>query len=134
MLLRIPSEHHECAKLWMKFILEHCDFPNLTLLRDQIRDAEFLDFCECGCNSFAVRVDERAKPLASPAEHRSPIFEADFYLIDQERTIEIMLFAGKSGNLEYVEVDHCANSYPVPAIVDIKLPAFHTYTYPRLLK
>lgn len=42
------------------------------------------------------------------------------------KTLEIVLFADARGHLDYVEVDCCANSYPVPVNVVVEGPPFHT--------
>lgn len=43
----------------------------------------------------------------------------------EDKSLEIILFAGDSGNLEYVEIDYCANAYPVPEIVELMETPYH---------
>ena len=50
-----------------------------------------------------------------------------------ERTLEIILFANSDGDLDYVEVDCCANSYPVPDMIEADVQPFHTWSSERLL-
>lgn len=44
------------------------------------------------------------------------------------RTLEILLFADADGNLSYVEIDCCGNSYPVPDKFVAQQPPFNVYT------
>jgi hypothetical protein len=87
----------------------------------------FSDFCACGCNSFAVKVLPGVAPLTEARENPSSgygaIHTADFKMTDG-RTLEVALFADDSGNLVYVEVDCCANSYPVPDDPDVEAKPF----------
>jgi len=115
----------------MDFILDKSGFPCVSRLREQFENSEFTDFCDCGCNSFGVRIVKGAKvrPLVPPTAKEIPgghwsIFEADFRLVDG--TLEIILFADGDGNLAYVEVDYCANAYPVPEEVEVIGPPYHS--------
>ncbi len=115
------------AEFWKDFICTRCNFPEPTALRAQFAHAELFDFCECGCSSFRVRVSPTASvaPLAETGG-RGVIFEADFrFKHDREKTLEILLFADELGNLSYVEVDCCANSYPIPDSVEVEEPPFN---------
>lgn len=124
------------AEFWKEFIATHCGYPAPDRLRAQLVDAQFSDFCECGCNSFAVKVSSGVPPLASARKNVSTghgaIYTADFRLPD-EQTLEIVLFANDAGNLVYVEVDCCANSYPVPDDVEVDAEPFHTWAAERLI-
>jgi hypothetical protein len=79
------------AAFWKEFIPHRCQYPAPNLLRDQLDHAEFSDFCNCGCNSFAVRVDPAfVKPLLparteARSEWHSAIYTADFKLPDEGR-------------------------------------------------
>src|SRR2546423_13621489 len=46
------------AEFWKEFVANRCEYPAPDRLRAQLADAEFYDFCECGCNSFAVKANE----------------------------------------------------------------------------
>ena len=117
------------AAFWADFILTRCEYPAPTLLRGQLADATFAEFCSCGCNSFGVQNSEGARPLTPPLNEvrfgrHGAIFEAEFRLVDG-KTIEIVLFTNDEGNLDYIEVDCDANSEPVPQeIVALDRP-FH---------
>jgi len=124
------------AQFWKEFLVERCDYPAPERLRAQLAEAVFSDFCDCGCNSFAVEVPVGVAPLANarrnPPEGSGAIYTADFEMGDG-RTLEIILFAGDSGNLDYVEVDCCANSYPVPDHISVEGEPFRRWEAMRLL-
>lgn len=123
------------AEFWKKFILQKCGFPKHESLAEQFENAELFDFCTCGCNSFAVRIksDSNIAPLVSIGRY-GLIFEADFYLIDEDKTLEILLFAGSSGYLEYVEIDCCANGFPVPGEIQVNGPPYHLFVHEELVE
>jgi len=122
------------AEFWKEFVANRCEYPAADRLRAQLADAEFYDFCECGCNSFAVKANKDAPPLVTP--HGGPghgaIYTADFKM-PGDRTLEIILFADPNGNLDYIEVDCCANSYPIPDLVEVDERPFNTSALTRLL-
>ena len=122
------------AEFWKDFVASRCDFPAVDRLRAQLAKAEFGDFCECGCNSFAVKASEDAPPLMPPGGGPGhwAIYTADFKMAD-ERTLEIILFANETGHLDYIEVNCCANSYPVPDVIEADDQPFHTWASQRLL-
>lgn len=119
------------AEFWKGFILDRCQYPSPDLLRDQLDHAEFTEFCECGCNSFSVRVDPvKVRPLLPPkpeprSKGHAAIYEAEFKLADG-KTLEIIIFANDHGHLVGVDVDCCGNSYPVPDNVAVDEPPIHT--------
>ena len=122
------------AEFWQSFVSSRCNYPSPNRLRAQLAKAEFSDFCECGCNSFAVNASQGAAPLVTPdgGVRRRAIFTADFKLAD-ERTLEIILFANGAGNLDYIEVDCCANSYPVPDLIEAEARPFRIWATDKLL-
>lgn len=122
------------AKFWADFICNHCQFPSPEKLRQQFEHARLSEFCECGCNSFKVEVSPSAGalPIAQPG-HYGMVFEANFRLQNEDKTIEVLLFAGKQGNLEYVEVDCCGNAYPVPEKIQVQEPPFHVHASPAIV-
>jgi hypothetical protein len=122
------------AEFWKGFVADRCEYPAADRLRAQLSEAEFSAFCDCGCNSFAVKPTRGAPVLVAPdgeVGHRA-IYTADFRLAD-ERTLEIILFADGGGNLDYIEVDCCANSEPVPDTVEVDAQPFHTWATEQLL-
>jgi hypothetical protein len=120
------------ADYWMDFILDKSGFPSASRLREQFENSEFTDFYDCGCNSFGVKIVEAAsvRPLLPPNPKTNPgghwsIYEANFMLVDG-KSLEIILFADREGNLAYVEVDYCTNAYPVPEKVEVISPPYHS--------
>lgn len=124
----------ERVEFWKEFICTKCQFPTPEKLRAQFAHATFSEFCNCGCNSFEVQVPASAgiPPLAQPGGYRK-IFEADFRLAEEGKTLEILLFAGKEGHLAYVEIDCCGNSFPVPGSVNVQGPPFHVHASDALV-
>jgi hypothetical protein len=120
------------AEFWKKFVVSRCGYPAPERLREQLADAEFFDFCDCGCNSFGVKVASGVQPLVRSGGGYGSVYTADFKLRD-ERTLEIILFADETGNLVFIEVDCCANSYPVPEIIGADEEPFHTWGSEGLL-
>src|SRR4051812_30668813 len=94
------------AEYWKRIILSKSKFPAPELLLAQFEAADFLEFCDCGCNSFKVqtRPGECPPPIAQSGSYGA-VFEADFRIEVDEKTIEIILFTGEDGNLAYVEID-----------------------------
>ena len=113
------------AEWWKEFICAKCQFPAPERLRAQFAAAELSEFCDCGCNSFKVRVPEDCgvTPIASAGGYGA-VFEANFHLTEEGKTLEVVLLANEVGNLAYVEIDCCANSFPVPDTVSVIEPPF----------
>jgi len=111
------------AEFWKTFIATQSAYPAVDRLRAQLEFATFSDFCECGCNSFAVKANPDALSLLAPHDgpgHRA-IFTVDFEMAD-DKTLEIILFANTDGDLDYIQVECCANSYPVPELIEVGRP------------
>jgi hypothetical protein len=119
---------------WIEFICAHCRFPDPERLRAQFAAARFSDFCDCGCNSFAVSVPSEANipPIAAKPDRSGFVFEADFAL-DGDLTLEIILFVDRSGHLSYVEIDCCSNTEPVPDEIAINEPPYNVYASAALI-
>jgi hypothetical protein len=120
------------AEFWRTFLLEKSSYPAPDRLRAQLAGAEFAEFCDCGCNSFAVRARADTAPLVPSGGRYRAIYTEDFKLKDG-RTLEIILFADGTGNLVFIEVDCCANSYPVPQDIDADDQPFQTSGSKQLL-
>jgi hypothetical protein len=127
----------ERANFWRDFILQNAQYPAPSRLRRQFETARFHDFCNCGCNTFRVTLsDPLVEPLALPRDDLpegagAAVYEADFTLPDG-KTLEIIIFADRDGHLSEIEVDCCANSYPIPDKIEISGPPFHTHAADRL--
>jgi hypothetical protein len=123
------------SRFWVKFIPDHCHYPDPEKLAAQFRAAKFSDFCACGCNAFKVTVPAEASvaPIAKPTGHFGAVFECWFYLQGPEKnTLEVILFADGQGNLAYVDVGCSCNTFPVPAVIDVIEPPFHVYVSPAV--
>ncbi|GAA5446252.1 hypothetical protein Misp06_04466 [Microbulbifer sp. NBRC 101763] len=116
------NEHR--ARDWINFILERCQFPDAQVLKEHLDKAMVSEFCQCGCNSFKVMVFANTKAIAAPDKY-GVIFEANFNLEEAGKTLEILIFSGKSGMVEYIEIDCCGNNFPVPEAVEVVGEPFH---------
>lgn len=116
------------AEFWKDFICTKSQFPVPEKLRAQFAAAELSEFCNCGCNSFKVQ-PRGGVPLAPIAKRGGygAIYEVNFHLTNEDKTLEIILFAGEDGNLAYVEINCCGNAFPVPETISIEEPPFHVY-------
>jgi hypothetical protein len=112
------------ARDWINFILERCQFPDTQALKNHFDKAVFSEFCQCGCNSFKVLVPDFTKAIAVPGKY-GVIFEANFNLAEAGKTLEILIFSGKSGMVEYIEIDCSGNNFPIPEIVEVVGEPFH---------
>ncbi|WP_444902870.1 hypothetical protein ACJJIU_13180 [Microbulbifer sp. CnH-101-E] len=112
------------ARDWINFILERCQFPDAKALKNHLDKAVFSEFCQCGCNSFKVLVPTFTKAIAVPGKY-GVIFEANFNLAEAGKTLEVLIFSGKSGMVEYIEIDCCGNNLPVPEVVEVVGEPFH---------
>lgn len=114
------------AEFWKEFICTKCQFPAPERLRAQFENSDLSEFCECGCNSFKVSIRDSAKvaPIARGAGYRQ-VFEADFKFAEEDKSLEVILLADGNGNLAYVEIDCCGNSYPIPENVNLLEPPYH---------
>ena len=124
----------ERAEFWRSFIPAHCAYPAPVRLCAQLTAAEFHSFCNCGCNSFAVRIPLGADvlPLTLPGDSGGMFFEADFDLAPNA-SLEILLFVDGAGNLSFIEIDLNGNSEPVPDAPDIIGLAHHAHISVSLL-
>src|SRR6476620_5043861 len=114
---------------WIELIVQRSEFPAPQLLAAQFAAAEFSEFCDCGCNSFAVTIPRNATvlPFATPTKGEGAVFECSFRLSPSDKSVEIMLFADAAGNLSYVEIDCNANSQPVPDLIHITGAPYHVH-------
>jgi hypothetical protein len=58
----------ERARRWMELVCSDAHYPDKQNLRAHFLAAELTDFCDCGCNSFKVRIPTGISllPLAKP--------------------------------------------------------------------
>ena len=121
----------EQAAYWRDFVIARCGFPNAALLTRQFDGAELADFCACGCNSFGVRVQAGAPPLAHASPSGAVVFNADF-AVDADRQLEILLSVDAAGHLDRVDIGCNANSHPVPTAIPADLEPFQVWASDKL--
>ncbi len=120
------------AAYWIAFILERCQFPNPNVLAAQFENAEIVELCECGCNSFALSMatPEAVPRIATSGHGYGLVFEADFRdrsCPEDSRSLEILLFADDSGHLSYVEIDYCGNGLPIPERLSLESTPYNVF-------
>lgn len=120
------------AAYWITFILERCQFPNADALAAQFANAEIVELCECGCNSFALSIatPEEVPRIATRGHGYGLVFEADFRDHsgpEESRSLEILLFADDSGHLSYVEIDYCGNGLPIPERLSLEFAPYNVF-------
>ena len=63
--------------------------------------------------------------LAQPGDRGGAVFELEFRTSEEQRTLEFVVLVGVNGQLSGIEVDYCANSYPVPDEPVLVEPPYH---------
>ncbi|WP_158683520.1 hypothetical protein [Burkholderia sp. BE12] len=128
------------ATCWVRFMLEHCPFPNRDALAAQFENAEIVRLCKCGCNSFglSLAVPDKVPPIAiaSSGQPCRMVFETDFRDrngAEGRGSIEILLFADESGHLADVEIDYCGNGIPVPESLDLESTPYNVFVSESLI-
>lgn len=113
------------AEFWKEFILARCHYPAPERLRAHLAVATPHNFCDCGCNSFETTVPmDAALPLVGPGS--GMFFEADFRM-DDDRQIEVLLFADEQGYLSGIDVQCQGNTDAVPDDLRLDLEPFHVW-------
>jgi len=128
----LTAEHIE---FWKDFICTECQFPAPDRLRAQFLNAVPTEFCDCGCNSFELRHGiAPARSLSEPTPSKvNFVFEADFRLGIEGKSLEILLFTDGDGYLTSIEIDCNGNSEPVPGLTEAVGGPYHLRASPRLL-
>ncbi len=124
----------ERLEFWKNFLVWHSGFPQPERLAAQLAAASFSEFCDCGCNSFAVSVplELGLAPLSSPGKGYGACFQSASWLQPSGKSLEFVLFSDEAGNLAFVEIDCNGNSEPVPSIVEVNGPPYHVHAEPGL--
>jgi len=52
----------------------------------------------------------------------------EFHTSEEQRTLEFVVLVAANGQLAGIEVDYCANSYPVPDELVLVEPPYHVRT------
>ena len=117
------------SRKWTEFIASRPEFRPGQALAEQFAAGEVTRLCDCGCNSYDFRLPPGAgvAPLAPPSEHGGCAFELEFQTSERSKTVSFTLFLDKDGNLAGLDVDYCANSFPMPQHVDLVEPPFHVH-------
>jgi hypothetical protein len=117
------------VEFWKEFLVTHTGFPHPERLAAQLAAASFSEFCDCGCNSFAVAVPPEAgvAPLSEPGKGYGAFFQSALRLEPSGKSLEIVLFSDETGNLAFVEIDCNGNSEPVPAAIHVNGAPCHVH-------
>jgi hypothetical protein len=117
------------AAFWKEFICARSEFPFPEILRAQFSQAVVTEYCDCGCNAFALAVMARdGVPPLHKCGTEGAVFELHFWLADpipdgpQRGTLEVVVMTDAAGYVSFVDVGCCANTYPVPDQVRVDEP------------
>ena len=114
------------ASKWVNFLASRSEFPAGDRLLAAFHAGTVTRLCYCGCNSFDIEVAEGAvMPLTQPGTRGGAVFELEFQTAEEQRTLEFVVLVGANGQLSGIEVDYCANSYPVPNEPVLLEPPYH---------
>ncbi|WP_345817582.1 hypothetical protein AAGS40_27030 (plasmid) [Paraburkholderia sp. PREW-6R] len=135
----MPNDLNQAA-YWVAFILEHCPFPNRDALAAQFSNAEIVNLCGCGCNTFGLSLTTRDNvpriAIASSGQPHRMVFEADFrdrWEPEGWGSLEILLFVDELGHLADVEIDYCGNGIPIPENLNLELTPYSVFVSESLL-
>ena len=122
------------ARTWVDFLAVRPEIPWGQRLVAAFDVGEITRLCDCGCNSFDLVVPAEASvaPIAR-AGGSGAVFDIAFKAQgegppDQLGSLELVVFADTRGHFAGVEVDYCANSYPVPAHLVVADAPYHVST------
>ncbi len=109
----------ETAQKWTQFLASRSYVPKSAQLLAQFAHGEITRFCQCGCNSYDIRVapDVSLEPLMSSVRRSGCALELAFLTAEQsepKRTVEINLYVDLNGYFAGIDVDYCGNSAPMP--------------------
>ncbi|MDY7539769.1 hypothetical protein QN372_01660 [Undibacterium sp. RTI2.1] len=115
------------ADYWTQFIASRPEFPVGPQLLAQFHAGSIRSLCDCGCNSYEFDpTHEPNVPLLATADGRyGCVFEISFQSEDKNGSVELAVFADGQGRLAAIEVDYCANSYPMPQAVKLEEAPYH---------
>jgi hypothetical protein len=113
------------AAKWTEFVAGRPEFPVGDRLRAAFRAGKITRLCDCGCNSFDIDVPPgTAEPIASAGHYRL-VFELEFRTEGNDGTLGFLVFANEEGQLAGIDVEYCANSFPLPDEPMVKEPPYH---------
>jgi hypothetical protein len=117
------------ARRWTEFIAARPEFKPGRLLVEHFESGSITRLCDCGCNSYELKVSPTAKvaKLAPPSERGGMAFQLEFNTPEPGKTVEFTVFVDSGGFLSGLDVDYCGNSYPMPDEPEFVEPPFHQY-------
>jgi len=106
----------EKAAAWVEFLAKSPAVPFRDKLQQHFAASRITRLCDCGCNSFEVRIPPgiNLEPLCAPSSTAGKFFEVAFES-DAEAELAFLFFADHRGYLTGIDVT-CggANHAPVP--------------------
>lgn len=131
----MPSSEATAAR-WTEFIAARPEFPVGRNLLAAFRAGTITSLCDCGCHAFELKVPQDLPSLriASPGDAGS-VFELSFEVTaggptGAKGSLELAVFADKRGQFAGMDVDFCANSYPVPEKMVLAERPYHVHRSP----
>lgn len=119
------------AQHWTSFLASRAYIPSSDLLLAHFAAGRVTRLCDCGCNSYEISVApaERLKPLSAPSATGGCVLSLAFKVSgrDDNETLEFGVHVDTRGYLSGLDVDFCANSFPVPDAITLIEPPFHIY-------
>src|SRR5262245_29753208 len=122
----------EYARRWVGFLAVRPEIRNAHLLLEHFERGQITRLCDCGCQSFELRTSnvDGLEPLVPASGRGGCVLSMAFYTDEQKeprRTVEFGIFVDAAGYLQGIDVDHCANSYPMPESPILLEPPFHVH-------
>lgn len=119
------------AQHWTSFLASRAYIPSGDLLLAHFAAGTVTRFCDCGCNSYEISVDPVAglNRLSGPSTTGGCVLSLAFKVSgrDDNTTLEFGVHVDTRGCLSGLDVDFCANSFPVPDVLTLVEPPFHIY-------
>lgn len=117
------------ARRWVEFLVGRPEFEAADRFLAAVNVGRITRLCDCGCNSFDLEIPAQCdvQPLASPGAPGS-VFEMEFRTSEENTSLAFIVFADERGHLAGVDVDYCANSFPVPEVPVLIEPPYHVRT------
>ena len=114
------------AAKWARFVASRPEFPAGPRFLAAFEAGRITRICDCGCNSFDIEVpaDSVVNPLAESGNYGA-VFELEFRTDEENGSLAFTVFVGKDGHLAGLDVDYCANSFPVPDDPALVEPPYH---------
>ena len=117
------------AHAWTEFVAARPEFKCAEALLQQFNAGDITRLCDCGCNSYEFKLHPGANvpSLAPPVERCGCVFELEFQTEEWGKTVSFSLFLDSDGNLSGLDVEYCANSFPMPESPRLSEPPFHVH-------